>query len=493
MKAPNLIILFIFSLLSCQKADQTTLILAEITGEIPAQIVYTKPVNGNPDWMFTEKIKPDTLGRFNLEFDLNGPAFVKFLTNNDKPATIIAEPGKTYNVLFDLKKDEGIFKVSGESNTLHTFYNQLPDPLYIQDVASKFLIDSTTSNIETSLLQKKKEELVSIENLYNEGNITKDVFDLLMLDRKCYYDAILSTTMWIKYIYSKRGSRFPFNKEFADLWQDIYKTGLIENPELIKSVWFSDYAQGYIYYHQYLEGTLGEQSESETPYTDYIRTAEKHLPEKVLEAYIAHYLYDKIIYKNYEKELIGIFNDFSSEYPESSYLSFMTPYIDEIVEYHKITASEFKDDIKFVDSYQQISTLSEAASRLMEGLIYVDVWATWCGPCKVEFEHKSALQEVLNEYNVQLLYLSIDRDDYAERWKNMIKFYDLEGFHIRAGEELSNDLKKIFDKNGSISIPWYILMDSNGNILKKHASKPSQSKKLAEEIRNLDMNSGTSL
>jgi len=40
-------------------------------------------------------------------------------------------------------------------------------------------------------------------------------------------------------------------------------------------------------------------------------------------------------------------------------------------------------------------------------------------------------------------------------WKNMIKFYNLEGSHIRANAQLIADLRKLFDNNGSIYILWY--------------------------------------
>lgn len=81
-----------------------------------------------------------------------------------------------------------------------------------------------------------------------------------------------------------------------------------------------------------------------------------------------------------------------------------------------------------------------------------------------------------------MLYISIDRDQDSIQWKNMIKFYNLEGFHVRANKKLDTELRKIFDRGGSISIPWYILMDSDGKILKKHASRPSQLEQLVNEI-----------
>lgn len=81
-----------------------------------------------------------------------------------------------------------------------------------------------------------------------------------------------------------------------------------------------------------------------------------------------------------------------------------------------------------------------------------------------------------------MLYISIDSDKYATQWHDMIKFYDLEGYHIRANPQLGQDLRKIFGKGGSMSIPWYILVDEDGDIIKKHASRPSQLKELEVEL-----------
>jgi hypothetical protein len=65
----------------------------------------------------------------------------------------------------------------------------------------------------------------------------------------------------------------------------------------------------------------------------------------------------------------------------------------------------------------------------------------------------------------------------------MIKFYDLEGYHVMAGENLVAELRMLYDQNGSIAIPWYILIDGNGKITRKHASAPSQLQKLEAELK----------
>ncbi len=64
----------------------------------------------------------------------------------------------------------------------------------------------------------------------------------------------------------------------------------------------------------------------------------------------------------------------------------------------------------------------------------------------------------------------------------MIKFYDLEGYHIMANEKLLADIIKIFGNNGSFYYPRYILIDANGKTIKSTAAKPSELSALKQQI-----------
>jgi len=65
----------------------------------------------------------------------------------------------------------------------------------------------------------------------------------------------------------------------------------------------------------------------------------------------------------------------------------------------------------------------------------------------------------------------------------MIKYCRLEGYHVRANKTLDAALGKLYDRNGAIVIPWYMLLDNSGNILIRHGSAPSQMDRLGKEIR----------
>ncbi len=82
-----------------------------------------------------------------------------------------------------------------------------------------------------------------------------------------------------------------------------------------------------------------------------------------------------------------------------------------------------------------------------------------------------------------MVYLSMDTDERDIQWKNMIKYYKLSGYNIRTNDALRNDLSKLFwNRNSGYTIPRYVLVDANGNIVEKDALRPSDKEKLYEQI-----------
>ena len=124
---------------------------------------------------------------------------------------------------------------------------------------------------------------------------------------------------------------------------------------------------------------------------------------------------------------------------------------------------------------ENIKSLEEAIKPMYGKKIYIDIWATWCKPCLMEFAHNEALKKILEENDIQQLYICLDSDTNVKNWKDCIKQYNLAGTHIRVNKEFSSDILRLFFNAGKmVSIPRYILIDEEGNIMVKNAKRPSQ-------------------
>ncbi len=101
-------------------------------------------------------------------------------------------------------------------------------------------------------------------------------------------------------------------------------------------------------------------------------------------------------------------------------------------------------------------------------VVYVDFWATWCGPCKEEMPHSKTLMEDLKGNEVAFVYLCIDC---AEKlWKEDIAEFQIGGQHYYLTKKQSDEIKKAFEIQG---IPYYLLVDKDGEIVDKgHHLKP---------------------
>jgi thiol-disulfide isomerase/thioredoxin len=113
--------------------------------------------------------------------------------------------------------------------------------------------------------------------------------------------------------------------------------------------------------------------------------------------------------------------------------------------------------------------------------VYIDVWATWCGPCRAEIPFLKKVEEKYHQKNIAFVSISIDKLKDLEKWKTMIKEKELGGVQVFADNDWNSQFIKDFKING---IPRFILIDPNGNVVKADAPRPS-SPKLIEDLDQL--------
>ena len=95
-------------------------------------------------------------------------------------------------------------------------------------------------------------------------------------------------------------------------------------------------------------------------------------------------------------------------------------------------------------------------------IIYVDIWGTWCTPCRENLKDSWKLKEALKDYDILYLYLANRSSD--EAWKSVISEYNLTGpncVHYNLPADQQNAIEQYIGVNG---YPTYKLIDKQGNI-----------------------------
>ena len=140
-------------------------------------------------------------------------------------------------------------------------------------------------------------------------------------------------------------------------------------------------------------------------------------------------------------------------------------------QYAHLYAGRIAPDAEFYDAEGKVSKLSDYRGKVL----YIDTWATWCGPCKREIPYLKTLEEAYHGKNVQFISVSTDKDVTA--WKSFIAKESMSGLQLHQSQEMEKTMSYLYAVN---SIPRFVLIDEEGKIVSVDAARPSS----GEEIRN---------
>ncbi len=105
-------------------------------------------------------------------------------------------------------------------------------------------------------------------------------------------------------------------------------------------------------------------------------------------------------------------------------------------------------------------------SSLRGKYVYIDVWASWCYPCRQQFPFLKELEEEVN--SDEIVYVGVNVDTQVYRWIGDVDVFKLKGeqWHI-LDEEFENKFQVHY-------IPRFMLLDKDGKILEMKMTAPSK-------------------
>lgn len=132
-------------------------------------------------------------------------------------------------------------------------------------------------------------------------------------------------------------------------------------------------------------------------------------------------------------------------------------------------------------SYHDVNGKKVKLSDLRGKYTYIDIWATWCGPCKAQIPFLAKLESDYKGKDIQFLSISVDESKDRGKWATFVKDQRLGGIQVMADNAFKSEFIQKFN---IYAIPRFILISPQGKIISTNAKRPSDPE-LQKEINEL--------
>lgn len=483
----------LFFFIWCPVLLQAQTITFEVREGAGETVRTTKPVAGRYFWA---NYSIDTLnedGTVVIENKESLPGFFDF--HYKKLYRLYVRPGQSYHISIDEQGPDNAAFIEARDGEGQQLLNSFSPDFYQREADRYYKHDSVFSNIKQLVISEIDSILLPFGDLYTSGKIDKGFYDAAQYLVRNYYASVLGMTMYdpiMKTVYHPDSVGYEAGKisQLDAQWQEVLAVSDVFDEKAMISPTYLDYAEAYNSWYLFVfryqaDGRYARVREENTYWKATNDIIHENYGDPLREHLLAYQIYSTAIQDKFESHILNWHEQFLNQYPGSLYSPYLEPEVEKVVTYHEKVGGEFKAEHQFVSNYGNIDTFEELAQQFKGKTVYIDLWATWCGPCKAEFDYNHELKQFAKENGVEVLYISIDRKQADQQWKEMIKYYDLAGFHIRASDKLSAEIRQLFGQqygeDYGISIPRYVIL-KDGKVVVANARRPSAKEELYAQL-----------
>lgn len=440
-------------------------------------------------WFWTIDI-PLNEGQGVAAIDLNEPVFMRIRAANLQNYSLFISPGDQLDITIPATEN-GQVSVTGKGSENNQLLNTT-----VWFGTDAYDADTLPERILNDLRSLHRKDSATLTAYIQQHNPTKAFIDAQRLN--------------LQYFVLKEFYRFASNHKFAlqnkpngtDLikqWNDaterlIAGTNIDHDAALITPN-YTEFIRDFLLRKKEALWTLSQENidefardwydgDQELAMKSYREDPENLLIEKIINRYFsgetAAFAYAHLIGSalgSKEDNLVVIFENFKAAYPANPYLPFLEPSIDEI---RKKESRPLTDRMLFADENGSLKTFEQVLAQVKGKTVLLDMWGTWCGPCREEIDKNSqALKDHFKGKNVDFLYVANYDLSKPEKWKKLIAYYGLEGIHILASQELTEDIMK---KTGGRGYPTYVVIKPDGSYELSQAGYPMNREELIKQI-----------
>ena len=380
-------------------------------------------------------------------------------------------------------------------HVIHSFYFQKKFE-YLYHYISRTLLLTPDTDIQISFENKKFGERVAITgtgsqvNIYlNNGRLKAAKIDDMALGEKAFFlkmDSILNVNLQeldhaglseeinemekirLKYFTCATLPSYPyFHMRIAK--DSTYEASLEYWSKLQELMVMDASLLRYDEFRSFLVEAVSRVARKQYPESKSLDAVVRYVESEVKEPGIAEFLINKNVYAYVERYGLDSADAYCAVFDRYVKSPLLVKNFETLCNrWRKLSVGALSPNFNCTDLSGKKVSLSDFKGKY----VYIDIWATWCGPCQREIPHLQKLEE--KYHGKDIYFVSISCDNNKKAWENRVRA-GLKGIqlHFVNGDTFMNDYM-------IKGIPRFILLDKEGKIISVDMSRPSDPKTIAK-------------
>ncbi len=404
----------------------------------------------------------DSLGNYTLEFTVDYPTDIYLY--NGKSVYLIVHPGDRFTTKFDaLHSDHATFLTTATIEGTHAQVNKqfleyqsnvLPD----HDAYQTKITNNSTETFRTYIdsINTVKDHL--LDTYIKDAKIEPALKNWLKAEKIVSSKAQILSYEGMYRMFTRKNATLP--PTFYDQIEPIDSV----TPELLINTHLAyDFGQEYISFIR--SETIKKHPDVATNWEDFY----PHFTKEILDRTRNNKLLAQLMISHWAHKTL--------EQQQLDYYESIQPILDSLYEESNIgvalksrytSVKNILENPVLPENTELLTFQTENPEAYLDEIIanangkviYIDNWATWCGPCKHEFKNSTPQLKEKFQQDVEFIYLCHQSDE--KLWKPSIAQYKVTGKHYFLSQEESNPIFKEINLQG---FPTYTIINKKGEIV----------------------------